>query len=39
MLARYFPMHSKSRTTDVDLPSIMSELSEVEAEFQRLGPA
>ena len=38
-LARYFPMHSKSRTTDVDLPSIMSELSEVEAEFQRLGPA
>ena len=38
MLARYFPMHSKSRT-DIELPSIMSELSEVEAEFQRLGPA
>ena len=42
-LARYFPMHSKSRevTDDKDkviVSSIMNELSEVEAEFQRLGP-
>ncbi len=36
-LARYFPMHSKSRR-DVSLPAIMNELSEVEVEFQRLGP-
>ena len=38
MLARYFPMHSKSRT-DKKLPSIMNEPSEVEAEFKRLGSA
>ena len=42
-LARYFPMHSKSREVivreDVNLSPIMNELSEVEAEFQRLGPA
>ena len=36
-LATYFPMHSKSRI-DKNLPSIMNEPSEVEAEFQRLGP-
>ena len=38
ILAKYYPMHSKPRAADLNMPTIMGEVQEVEAEFNRLAP-